>query len=106
MKMQSAGNPKSPARAGAPKIPSLSWGPPNLKSVVFVFTLACSAWVVTPALPSFGAGHAQAAEEPARLTYTKVMEGSTPEFEKITVDLNGSGAYDSRKLSSSPHPRP
>lgn len=92
MKMQSAGNPKSKIE--------------NLKSVIFVFTLACSAWAAVSAMQSFGEGPAQEAGEPARLTFTKVLEGSTPEFEEITVDLNGSGAYDGRKLSSPPSPRP
>src|SRR5579859_1169203 len=92
MKMQSAGNPKSKFK--------------NLKLVVHVFTLAYSFWAAIPALPSFSAGRAQGAVEAARLTYTKVLVGSAPEFEEITVDLNGSGAYDGRKLSSPPSPRP
>src|SRR5579859_1158576 len=92
MKMQSAGNPKSKFK--------------NLKLVVHVFTLAYSVWASIPAHTLFGAGRAQGEVEPPRLTYTKVLEGSTPEFEEIIVDLNGSGAYDGRKLSSPPNPRP
>ena len=64
--------------------------------------LVCSAF---PGLQSYGATPAQGAEGPARLTFTKVLEGSTPEFEEITVDVNGAGAYDGRKLSDPPSPR-
>jgi hypothetical protein len=78
----------------------------NLKLGFFVLALACSSWAAVPALPSFGEGPAQEAAEPARLTFAKVLEGSTPEFEEITVDLNGSGAYDGRKLNEPPSPRP
>lgn len=49
---------------------------------------------------------AQQAYPPDRLTYTKVLKGSVPEYEAITVDVNGVGSYDGRKLSQSPHPRP
>ncbi|HLY59954.1 MAG TPA: hypothetical protein VKV95_04240 [Terriglobia bacterium] len=48
---------------------------------------------------------AQEPPAPARLTFTKVLAGSTPEFEEITVDSNGSGAYDGRKLSEPASPR-
>jgi len=70
-----------------------------------VLFLVCSAWAAFPALQSHGAGPAQGAEGPARLTFTKVLEGSTPEFEEITVDVNGAGTYDGRKLSEPPSPR-
>lgn len=48
------------------------------------------------------------AQEPsgtARLTFSKTLEGSTPEFEQITVDSTGSATYDGRKLSDPASPR-
>ncbi len=44
------------------------------------------------------------AQEPsgtARLTFTKILEGSTPEFEQVSVDFTGSATYDGRKLRDS-----
>lgn len=43
---------------------------------------------------------------PPQLTYTKVLKGSMPEYEKIVVKADGSGMYDGRKLADSPNPRP
>lgn len=85
--MNSSFNPKS-------KIP-IRWGPLSLKSLVLV--LVYLVWPVGAA--------AQEAPAPARLTFTKVLAGSTPEFEEVTVDSNGSGTYDGRKLSDPPSPR-
>ncbi|HEV2233605.1 MAG TPA: hypothetical protein VGV68_09410 [Terriglobia bacterium] len=76
------------------------------REVVLVLALSCLGWGAFPTKQSFGAPRAQGEAEPARLTYTKMLAGSTPEFEEITVDLNGSGSYDGRKLSSPPNPRP
>lgn len=39
------------------------------------------------------------------LTYTKVMNGSVPEYTSITVGVNGVGTYDGRQLNESPKPR-
>lgn len=85
--MSSPFNPKS-------KIP-IRWGPLNLKSLSLV--IACLVWSVGSA--------AQEAHSPARLTFSKVLAGSTPEFEEVTVDSSGSGTYDGRKLSDPPSPR-
>jgi len=48
---------------------------------------------------------AQEARRPDKLTYIKVMKGSVPEYQAITVDANGAGAYEGRKLDESPRPR-
>jgi len=40
------------------------------------------------------------------LTFKKVLQGSTPEYIEITVDSNGVGTYDGRKLQDPPEPRP
>ncbi len=41
-----------------------------------------------------------------RLAYTKVLKGSVPEYLAITVDSNGSGSYEGRKMDEPPDPRP
>lgn len=48
---------------------------------------------------------AQEASSPAKLTFTKVLKGSVPEYLAITVDSNGSGTYEGRKLDEPPSPR-
>ncbi|MGA8183852.1 MAG: hypothetical protein WB819_09425 [Terriglobia bacterium] len=48
---------------------------------------------------------AQQADTPATLTYIKVMKGSVPEYTSLTVDANGDGSYDGRRLDESPKPR-
>lgn len=67
----------------------------NLKS--FALAMSFLAW-------SIGAA-AQEAPAPARVTFTKVLAGSTPEFEEVAVDSTGSATYDGRKLSDPPSPR-
>lgn len=59
---------------------------------------ACLAW------PSFLS--AQETDTVARLTYTKVLKGSFPESLAVSVDSNGSGTYEGRKLDDPPNPRP
>jgi len=61
----------------------------------------------------FIAGHTppgqQSAEESKslpKLTFAKTLKGSVPEFCQITVDANGDGSYEGRKLDESPNPRP
>ncbi len=41
-----------------------------------------------------------------RLTYTKIMKGSVPEYERITVNSVGRGSFDGRQLNDPPNPRP
>ncbi len=41
-----------------------------------------------------------------RITYSKTLKGSMPEFLQVTVDANGNGTYDGRKLDDPPNPRP
>ena len=50
-------------------------------------------------LPDQGTGR-------AKLAYTKVLLGSSPEYLSISVDRAGSGTYDGRKLDDPPHLRP
>jgi hypothetical protein len=53
-----------------------------------------------------GVAPAWAAENCARLTYTKVLKGSTPEYLSITVDSQGRASYEGRKLDEPPAPQP
>ncbi|MGH9327332.1 MAG: hypothetical protein ACRD2B_11710 [Terriglobia bacterium] len=69
--------------------------PALLTGFLLVYLVAPS-----PALPQ-----QSAASAPAQLTYTKVLKGSDPEYEQITVRADGSGTYDGRKLAESPNPR-
>ena len=49
---------------------------------------------------------AQDATPPAKLTYTKTLKGSAPEFLSITLDTKGNALYEGRKLDEQPSPRP
>ena len=41
-----------------------------------------------------------------RLTFTKTLKGSSPEYMALSIDAHGKGTYDSRKLDDPPAPRP
>lgn len=51
-------------------------------------------------------GAARVPPEGPQLTYTKVLKGSIPEYEKIVVNADGAGTYEGRSLSETPNPRP
>jgi hypothetical protein len=55
---------------------------------------------------STGLFASEPAAEAPRITFTKVLRGSVPEYFSITVDANGEGTYDGRKLDAPPEPRP
>lgn len=42
----------------------------------------------------------------ARLTYTRVLKGSNPEYICIVLDSDGGGTYEGRRLADPPSPRP
>ncbi len=72
--------------------------------------MAVSALAVSAACGAVGLsaapGGARAQETtPAKLTYTRTLKGSTPEYLAISVDSSGAGAYDSRKLDEPSSPR-
>lgn len=52
------------------------------------------------------AARGQESIRPAKLTYTKLMKGSFPEFLAIIVDSSGSGTHEARKLDEPSRPRP
>ncbi len=64
--------------------------------------------ILTTLLAATLAGEARCAEnapEPdgvPRLTFTKVLKGSVPEYMAISVDANGKGTYDARKIDDPP----
>jgi hypothetical protein len=49
---------------------------------------------------------AQEASTAPRLSFTKTLKGSSPEFMALTIDASGKGTYDSRKLDERSVPRP
>jgi hypothetical protein len=48
----------------------------------------------------------QASGVPAKLTYSRTLKGSTPEYLAIIVDSKGSGTYEGHKLDEARSPRP
>ncbi len=40
------------------------------------------------------------------LTFTKILQGSAPEYMHLRVDADGKATYDGRKLADPPNPRP
>jgi hypothetical protein len=55
------------------------------------------------------ASYLLAAQAPAplpRLTFTKTLKGSTPEYFALSLDTSGRGAYDSHPLQDPANPRP
>jgi hypothetical protein len=50
--------------------------------------------------------HAQVTPAVPRLTFTKTLKGSSPEYVALSIDANGKGTYDSHKLDDPPAPRP
>jgi hypothetical protein len=49
---------------------------------------------------------AQVAPSAPRITFTKLLKGSTPEYVAMSIDANGQGTYDSWNVDGSPNPRP
>jgi hypothetical protein len=49
---------------------------------------------------------AQVASSAPRITFTKLLKGSTPEYVAMSIDANGQGTYDSWNVEGSPNPRP
>ncbi|MGH9398558.1 MAG: hypothetical protein ACRD18_17120 [Terriglobia bacterium] len=56
--------------------------------------------------PAPGEAEAQPTASGPQLTYTKILKGSTPEYERIVVNFDGSGVYEGRRLKEPPNPRP
>jgi hypothetical protein len=58
------------------------------------------------ASPALAAQSLEAADKTgtARLAYTRVLKGSSPEYISVTVNANGSGTFDGRQLADPPKP--
>jgi hypothetical protein len=69
---------------------------------VFLVTLLVATWC--PEGRCLGA--AQANSAPPKLTYTKSLKGSVPEYTRISVEASGVGTYEGRKLDDPPNPVP
>jgi hypothetical protein len=57
-------------------------------------------------LPGVYKLQAQGTPSVPRLTFTKTLKDSSPEYMALSIDANGNGTYDSHKLDDSPAPRP
>lgn len=67
--------------------------------------VVCMAAALIPLLSLSRQAAAATQPEGPQLTYIKVLKGSVPEYEKIVVNLDGSGSYEGRSLSDTPNPR-
>ena len=69
--------------------------------------MALSVGIASLALVSHDATlRAQGSAAPPRITFTKTLKGSSPEYMALSIDANGKGTYDSHKLDEPPSPRP
>lgn len=68
--------------------------------------LVAALLAAAPGPGSLASGAWQENDALSKLTYTKTMKGSTPEFLSISIDARGSGTYEGRKLEDPPDPRP
>jgi len=66
----------------------------------------CLATASLALLPGGSALAAQEASPLPRITFTKTLKGSQPEYLKVRIDSSGAGMYDSHKLEDPPAPRP
>ena len=66
-------------------------------------TLALGLLMAVSAAP---ASPAQNAPSPARLTYTRTLPGSAPEYLAVRVNSDGLGTYEGRRLNEPSRPRP
>lgn len=57
-----------------------------------------------PAASRSAVGSPPQASSP-KLTYTRILKGSIPEYLSLSVDTTGAGAYQGRKLDDPPSPR-
>ena len=74
---------------------------PRIGLVAVLATLAAG----TPGVGALCPQNAPDSSGTSRLTYNKVLKGSIPEYTAITVDVNGKGTYEGRKLEDPPNPR-
>lgn len=51
-------------------------------------------------------GQSSPSASPATLTYTRLLQGSVPEYTLVRIQSDGTGAYEGRKADEAPSPRP
>ncbi len=78
----------------------------TLSSKVRRLCSLCLATAFLGLLPGVYAYQAQGAPSVPRITFTKTLKGSSPEYMALSIDANGKGTYDSHTLEDSPAPRP
>jgi hypothetical protein len=66
----------------------------------------CLAAAFLAILPGVYSLHAQVTPPVPRLTFTKTLKDSFPEYLALSIDSSGKGTYDSHKLQDPPTPRP
>ena len=80
---------------------------PSLLTKIHAHHRALGAWLlVLGVLILTSVTLAEEGGAPARLTFTKVLKGSVPEYINITVDSSGEGTYEGRKLADPSNPQP
>ncbi|HEV2177005.1 MAG TPA: hypothetical protein VGW33_07360 [Terriglobia bacterium] len=77
----------------------------NLESEIYFGFSVCLFFAVSVFLPLKSLS-ARPVSSPATLTYTRTLQGSVPEFLLISVNREGSGAYEGRALADPSHPVP
>ncbi len=70
------------------------------------YMLVATLTVAASGLKNAGVEGSQESSTPSKLTYTKTLKGSVPEYLRISVNANGAGTYEGRKLDEPPNPRP
>ena len=65
----------------------------------------CLATAILALLPGICALRAQENPSVPRITFTKTLKDSSPEYMALTIDANGKGSYDSHRLNEPPAPR-
>jgi hypothetical protein len=66
----------------------------------------CLATAILAFPPGLFTLQAQVVPSFPRLTFTKILKGSSPEYMALSIDATGNGTYDSRKLDDPSAPRP
>jgi hypothetical protein len=78
----------------------------TLHSRARLLVLLSASLATTASLAASPSSIGQETATPAKLTFSKTLKGSVPEYLQMTVDTNGSGSYEGRKLDEPPYPRP
>ena len=78
----------------------------TLSSKVRRLCSLCLATAFLGLLPGVYTLQAQVGLSVPRITFTKTLKGSSPEYMALSIDANGQGTYDAHTLEDSPAPHP